>query len=155
MRYYFAGAYARRVELENHAEALAAANIGAIVVSRWLSQGVVPGDGGFGAAELGSPAAVAAAWEAAQKDLEDLSICEAIVSFTGFGGRGGRHVEHGYAIRLHEEWPFINDNPFPMRLIVIGPREHVFHCHPATEVYRDFDAFLAHEIQKNREETQA
>ena len=33
----------------------------------------------------------------------------------------------------------------PPRLIVVGPRENIFHCHPATEVYPDFGAFLAHE----------
>jgi hypothetical protein len=38
MRYYFAGAYERRAELKAYAERLHAARIGAMVLSRWLTQ---------------------------------------------------------------------------------------------------------------------
>jgi len=152
MRYYFAGAYTRRAELKANADRMHAAQIGAVVVSRWLEPDLTAVDAGFSAENLGSPAMVARAWRYAQKDLEDLSMCHAIVSFTGEGGRGGRHVEHGVAITVHDEYPWLGESTdAPMRLILVGPREHVFHCHPATEVYPDFDAFLAHEI--NREGT--
>ena len=152
MRYYFAGAYARRAELKANAERIQGAGIGASVVSRWLESDLAAVDAGFSAENLGSPAMVARAWQYGYRDLEDLSLCHAIVSFTGEGGRGGRHIEHGYALALRDLAVSGELGPVDeMRLIVVGPREHVFHCHPATEVFPDFDAFLAHEI--NREGT--
>jgi hypothetical protein len=147
MRYYFAGVYARRAELKANAERLHAAQIGAVVVSRWLESDLAAVDAGFSTENLGSPAMIARAWRYAEKDLEDLAICDAIVSFTGEGGRGGRHIEHGYAIGMREAWP--GSTMAPVRLIVVGPREHVFHCHPATEVYEDFGEFLQHEMAEH------
>lgn len=142
MRYYFAAMYARHAELTGYAEALEAMD-GAQVVSRWHRE-VTPGlDNSFDSAFLAEHPAVA--WEHGQRDLEDLSDADAIVSFTGVGGRGGRHVEHGVAITVHDEHPWLGNSRDPFRLIVVGPREHVFHCHPATEVYPDFAAFLEHE----------
>jgi hypothetical protein len=144
MRYYFAGAYARRAELYEYAmRMMNEARIGASVLSRWLHRDQAVADAGFSAENLGSPAAVARAWRFAEKDLEDLDMCTAIVSFTGEGERGGRHVEHGYALALR-------GLAQEMRMVIVGPREHVFHCHPDTEVYADFEEFLQHEI---REET--
>jgi hypothetical protein len=148
MRYYFAGAYQRRAELKEYAEQMQAARIGAVVVSRWLEPDLSAVDTGFSTQNLGSPAMVARAWTYAQKDLEDLSICHAIISFTGEGTRGGRHVEHGVAIVMHDEYPWMGESDAQLRLILVGPREHVFHCHPDTEVYADFDAFLAHEVNR-------
>lgn len=153
MRYYFAGAYARRAELAAYAEQLHAARIGAAVLSRWLIHDQAGLDTGFSAGNLGSPAAVVRAWEYGQKDIEDLSECHAIVSFTGEGTRGGRHIEHGVAISYHDNHPWdLSQRTEPIRLIVVGPREHVFHCHPATEVYDTWDSFLKHEIDQHREE---
>ena len=61
-----------------------------------------------------------------------------LVSFTGDGGggKGGRHVEHGYAMALGK------------RIVVVGPREHVFHTDPATEVYADWASFLTAEAAR-------
>lgn len=148
MRYYFAGAYARRAELKAYADRLHGARIGAFVLSRWLTHECGEADAGFSAPNLGSPAATAAAWTHGQRDLEDLSECHAIVSFTGEGTRGGRHIEHGVAISYHDNHPWdLSQRTEPIRLVIVGPREHVFHCHPATEVFGDFDAFLRHEIE--------
>lgn len=139
MRYYFAAMYARHAELTGYAEALEALG-GAQVVSRWHRE-VTPGlDNSFDAAFLDEHPAVA--WKHGQRDLEDLFSADAIVSFTGVGDRGGRHVEHGVAITAANNR---YGSPWAFRLIVVGPREHVFHCHPATEVYPDFAAFLEHE----------
>jgi hypothetical protein len=148
MRYYFAGAYARRAELRAYADRLHGARIGATVVSRWIQQDQSEADAGFSAENLGSQAATAAAWAYGRRDLEDLSICQTIVSFTGFGDRGGRHIEHGVAISYRDNHPWdLPQRTEPIRLVIVGPREHVFHCHPATEVFADFDAFLKHEIE--------
>lgn len=142
MRYYFAGAYARRAELAGYVPRLQAVRFGSVVVSRWLFLDQTGEDAGFSAGGLTTPGAVTRAWSYAQRDLEDLSVCDAIVSFTGEGARGGRHVEHGAAIVYRTEHPWLGRAAEPFRLIVVGPREHVFHCHPATEVYADFEAFL-------------
>lgn len=146
MRYYFAGAYARRAELEAYAAHLKFGPAGAEVVSRWLTDPQEGLDAGFSAGQLTTPAAVETAWRYGQHDVEDLSSADAIVSFTGDGFRGGRHVEHGIAISYHDNHPWdLSHRTEPIRLIVVGPREHVFHCHPATEVFADFAAFLKHE----------
>lgn len=143
MRYYFAAAYHRHAEMTRNADMLKAAT-GAEVVSRWHRE-VTPGlDAGFDADFLAANPGVA--WEHGRRDLEDLSVAGAIVSFTdGQPARGGRHVEHGAAIVIHDEHPWLGCGPDALRLVVVGPREHVFHCHPDTEVYADFDAFMRHE----------
>lgn len=153
MRYYFAGSYVRRRELRRLADAVEGAATGAKVVSSWLDGSQADDDNDAGFSDFSDPAVVALAWKYGQRDLADLGTADAIVSFTGEGGRGGRHIEHGVAISRHDQHPvsFLS-NP-PMRLVVVGPREHVFHCHPATEHFASWTAFLAHEIKQYREES--
>jgi hypothetical protein len=143
VRYYFAAAYGRHAEMTRNADVLEAA-IDAHVMSTWHRE-VTPGlDESFDAAYLA--AHPREAWEHGKRDLEDLACADAIVSFTdGVPARGGRHVEHGVAIGYRVWDPDYTDTG-PARLIVVGPREHVFHCHPATEVYAGFAVFLQHEI---------
>lgn len=142
MRYYFAAAYQRYAEMTAYAIALQI-NTRGRVVSRWHRE-VTPGlDASFDADFLATHPAEA--WKHAERDLDDLASADAIVSFTeGRPARGGRHVEHGAAIAYNDVWPRRSTMP-AIRLIVVGPREHVFHCHPATEVFPDFAAFLEHE----------
>jgi hypothetical protein len=151
MRYYFAGSYVRRRELRRLADALQGVAIGAKVVSSWLDGSQADDDNDAGFSDFSDPAVVALAWKYGQRDLADLGTADAIVSFTGQGGRGGRHIEHGVAIEIQEFRAAMGDSP--MRLIVVGPREHVFHCHPATEHFASWTAFLAHEIEQYREES--
>lgn len=142
MRYYFAGAYQRRAELALLADELVIETVGrAEIMSRWLADPQEGLDSGFSASDLTDENA-AAAWNFGARDIQDLMQSDAIVSFTGNGTRGGRHVEHGFAMAMAV---VKEESGLNMRLIVIGPREHVFHCHPATEVYADFAAFLKHE----------
>lgn len=148
MRYYFAGAYARRAELAAYADELFEMLSGADrVTSRWLTDPQEGLDAGFSAGGLETAEAIEKAWEYGQRDMEDIRSARAIVSFTGDGVRGGRHVEHGMGLLLNDLRPITG-----YRLIVVGPREHVFHCHPATEQYATFDEFLKHEIEQYREE---
>jgi hypothetical protein len=58
-------------------------------------------------------------------DLEDLRAADTVISFTDEkgGGKGGRHVEFGVALALNK------------RLILVGPRENVFHTLPEIEHY--------------------
>jgi hypothetical protein len=147
MRYYFAGAYARRPELDKYAGWLLTEIPTAVVTSRWLTYDAGVDDAGFSAGQMVTAADVEKAWWYGQRDMEDIRSSRAIVSFTGEGTRGGRHIEHGIGLLLNDLRPITG-----YRLIVVGPREHIFHCHPATEVYPDWAAFLAHEIEQYRED---
>jgi hypothetical protein len=63
-----------------------------------------------------------------QHDLDDLDEADWVISFTGGGLKGGRHVELGYALARGK------------RLFVVGPRENVFHTLPAVEHHPDWPA---------------
>lgn len=67
-------------------------------------------------------------------DIEDMEAAEAIISFTypDGGGKGGRHVEFGYGLALLKQ------------MILIGPREHIFHTLPCVEHYLDWPRFVMH-----------
>lgn len=118
-RIYLAARFARREELRAIAEELRAA--GASVTSRWLNQSPL------GDSELGS----ARAATLAEMDFGDLRSADVCIAFTesgdGSNGRGGRHAELGIALALN------------LRVIVVGPREHVFHCLPAVEQFPDWE----------------
>lgn len=65
----------------------------------------------------------------ASMDFEDLARSDMCIAFTeaeGARGRGGRHTELGIALGLG------------LRVILVGPREHVFHCLPGVEQYADW-----------------
>jgi hypothetical protein len=54
-------------------------------------------------------------------DVEDVQAADVVISFTGGGGKGGRHVEFGIGLALDKE------------MIVVGPREHIFHTLPQVQ----------------------
>ena len=114
---YLAARFARQAELREVAEELRQAGAG--ISSRWL-QSPEPLDN----AEL-NPASRGS--EMALMDIADLRRSDICIAFTengqGPGGRGGRHTELGIALGLG------------MPVIVVGPREHVFHCLPEVEQY--------------------
>lgn len=118
-RIYLAARFARREELREIAEELAKA--GARVTSRWLDESPLRDW------ELGN----ARAATLAEMDFGDLRSADVCIAFTeggeGPSGRGGRHAELGIALALN------------LRVIVVGPREHVFHCLPAVEQYPDWE----------------
>lgn len=70
-------------------------------------------------------------------DIEDIDAALTLVSFTeaGGGGKGGRHTEYGYAIAQNK------------RLVIIGPREHIFHTHPGVEIFSQWGDFLQAEVR--------
>jgi hypothetical protein len=148
-RYYFAARYSRHGELRGYRDQLQAAVPDAIVTSRWIDCH----DGELESSYTPEALAAnpAACWQFGQHDLEDLSISDAIVSFTGDGGggKGGRHIEHGVAIAYVDNHIWLSlggeSEREQFRLIVVGPRENIFHCHPATEVYDSWPLFLGHE----------
>lgn len=119
MRIYLAAAYPRLEEMRGVRDVLVA--LGHEVTSRWIDQ--PPGEGA-GTAELAADPAAYVKY--AELDRADLEAAEVVISFTGEGGRGGRHVEYGMAIA------------YGKRLVVVGPREHVFHTLPGVEWYPDW-----------------
>lgn len=122
---YLAARYSRREELVPHKEALEDA--GWEVTSRWLlgnhqaqNDDLYPG---------------AAAERFALEDLDDLMRADVLIHFTEpprqpSTSRGGRHVEHGYALAQGQ------------RIIIVGPRENVFHCVGDTEQVDCFEEAL-------------
>jgi hypothetical protein len=101
MRYHLAARYARRVELCGYRDRLL--SIGDTVTSRWLDFRKMP------------------SWSygIAREDCEDLMAADAVIIFTEIPNKvlatGGRHVEFGLALAQGK------------RVIVVGPRENVFH----------------------------
>jgi nucleoside 2-deoxyribosyltransferase len=72
----------------------------------------------------------------AMDDIEDIQAADALIAFTerpfSDKGRGGRHVEFGYALALKKT------------IYMIGPRENVFHCLPEVTRFRTWPEFIAY-----------
>ncbi|HET8894684.1 MAG TPA: hypothetical protein VFM96_11370 [Gaiellaceae bacterium] len=116
-RIYLAARFARQAELRAAADELEEA--GAKVVARWLYSPRALAEQELGSDLRGS--------EMAAMDLADIQSADVCIAFTETAGsptgRGGRHTELGIALALG------------LRIIVVGPREHVFHCLPSIEHY--------------------
>ena len=101
MRYHLAARYARRMELCKYREQLL--SIGETVMSRWLD---------FEKKPKWSPGI-------ARADCEDLIAAQTVIIFTEGPNTilttGGHHVEFGLALAQNKG------------VIVVGPRENVFH----------------------------
>lgn len=136
--YYFAARYSRHPEMRAYRDELEA-TLNARVTSRWIDCHDDELEASYTPEQLDSDPA--ACWRHGAHDLDDLDESDTLVSFTGQGGggKGGRHIEHGYFLASAGE-----NSPF--RVVVVGPRENIFHCHPCTEVYPDWAAFLANEV---------
>lgn len=142
--YYFAARYSRHPEMRAYRDELESAIPGAKVVARWIDCHNEELEQSYTPEALNADPA--ACWRHGADDLADLHLSDVIVSFTGNGGggKGGRHIEHGYAM-AREHW---TGAP---RVVIVGPRENIFHCHPDTEVYPDWVTFLAAEIDLSAE----
>jgi hypothetical protein len=126
---YLASAFRRRDEIRVYKNRLEDA--GHVITSRWLGDTHHEISG-----ELGSEPENEARW--ALEDIEDVHRADVLVSFTSPEyGRGGRHVEYGLGIA------------FQKSLIIVGPKEHVFHMVPDVEHFSDPESFLAHYAKKN------
>lgn len=127
MKIYLASRYSRNAEMRKMRDWLE--SIGHKVTSRWIDQhgGTAPTSATHEVLN-GDPTSVACY---ADYDLEDLDAADAVISFTGGGGKGGRHAEFGYAV-AHAKL-----------LLVVGPREHVFHALSQVLHYPDLELFKA------------
>lgn len=129
MIFYLAARYSRRLELCEYRDELE--EHGNRVTSRWLKgeHELLDRDG------LSVQAADAERRRFAMEDWNDLMASEVVVSFTEeprkTNGRGGRHVEFGAALAARKA------------MVVIGPRENVFHHYPGVEHYETWAKFTA------------
>jgi hypothetical protein len=126
MKIYLAARYSRHDEMQGIRDVLR--TLGHDVTSRWIDCHTdVVGDftASFTPEVLNQrPEACA---PLGQHDLDDLDVADTVISFTSNGtGKGGRHVEFGYALAKGK------------RCIVVGPREHVFHTLAQVEWYPDW-----------------
>lgn len=125
MKIYLASRYSRRGELKKIASTLR--SMGHVVTSRWLETEWVnrPSESSAAPPEYREKYAII--------DLEDVKESECVISFTdppNSSGRGGRHVEFGYAYGLGK------------KLIVVGYRENLFHHLPEVDFFETVEQML-------------
>lgn len=110
---YLAASWSRRFEMQDYAKFLKGQ--GYEITSRWLSDNYVKGQTATNAL----------------MDEEDVKSCDALLVFTDEvpQGRGGRHVEFGMARALGK------------RIVLIGPKEHIFHYLPGIEIHSGWSSF--------------
>jgi len=127
-KFYLAARYDRKEEMKKYRELLK--EHGVEITSRWLEE---PDN----AAALGN-------WDAATIDLDDVRAADGMIFFsenpTERWPRGGRHVEFGYALALNKT------------IVVIGPKENVFHNLKDITHYESFDKMLQHYLEVLDEE---
>ena len=127
MKIYLAARYSRNAEMRAHRAVIEA--YGDEVTSRWidLHDGKYPGS--FTREQVNHDPDYCSA--IGLDDLDDIRSAEVVISFTEAdgGGKGGRHVEFGIGYGLGK------------RMVLVGPREHVFHTLPSIEWYPDWATF--------------
>lgn len=125
-RVYLAARYDRRDELREYREILT--SYGIEVTSRWLDE-TEPLNSQMGQHSEDFYILTA------RIDLEDVDDADTIIFFSedplvGYR-RGGRHVEYGYALKGGKD------------IIVIGPKENVFHYGTGAIHFESFEQFLS------------
>jgi hypothetical protein len=127
---YLASRYSRNDEMRGVRDVLEA--LGFRVTSRWIDLHTdVMGDysTSFDADTLNTKTEQYV--PIGQHDIDDIDRADWVVNFTcGTGGKGGRHVEFGYALATGK------------RLFVVGPRENVFHTLPVVRHYPTWRSFV-------------
>ena len=129
MKYYLAARYSRIKEMQAVRDELE--DRGHTVTSRWI-------DGGHEAKDTGVDAAGThdECRRFATEDLNDIANSDILVAFTEAPrsnySRGGRHVEFGYALGIAH-----------IQVVVVGPRENVFHYLPCVAVYDTLEEFYS------------
>ena len=126
---YLASRYSRRLEMVGYAVELH--KLGHEIVSTWI-------DGHHETRpNIDADATESERADWAAEDVLDILRADVILSFTEpprtvTGSRGGRHVEFGIGLATQK------------LMLVVGPREHVFHCLPDVHVFPDWNAALAY-----------
>lgn len=142
MKIYLASRYSRHDEMRGVRDVLAA--MGHEVTSRWIDCHTdVMGDhtASFTSEVLNASPELCA--PLGEHDLDDLMAADLVASFTcGTGGKGGRHVEYGFALALGKD------------LVVVGPRENVFHTLIQVRHYPTWGAWVI-DLQRQARMTDA
>lgn len=128
MMVYIAARFSRRPAA--HALAKALQYRGHTITSRW----VMPDADHVLPAGLSAQAADAERARFAREDVDDMwaaDTCVSLMEEPRSNGRGGRHVEFGFLLARGA------------RMVIIGPRETVFHHLPNVEHYVSVAAYLA------------
>jgi hypothetical protein len=125
MLIYLAAAYPRHPEMRRYRDQLEA--MGHKITSRWIEgEEIEADDGTVEAIARVKPRTLE---RFAKTDIEDIDKATCMISFTdGTLARGGRHAEFGYALATG------------LQLVVVGPREHVFHHMPEVEHFETWEA---------------
>ena len=125
MKLYLAGRYSRKEEITKHAETIRAT--GLEVCSTWITEPHGP------AVQL-KDVVPQELREYALRDLEELRLADAFVIYAEsdqtYNKRGGRHVEHGFALALGKP------------IFVVGPHENIFHYLPSTQHFSSTEALV-------------
>jgi hypothetical protein len=133
MNIYLSARFARQAELCGYRDELIA--LGHTVTSRWLDAETADDDG------ISLPNTWSyQARDIAEADLDDIYVSDCFVAFTDPPGvgpmRGSHHVEFGLALGMR-----LACRPNAgMRLLVVGPRENVFHCLDCVSCFSTWDA---------------
>lgn len=117
MKIYLASRYSRNPEMREVRDSLV--SLGHEVTSRWIDLHIETGsklEQSFTPDSLAGEREFCSTY--AKADLDDIINSDCVVSFTGAGGKGGRHVEFGFGLALKKI------------SIVVGPFENVFHTLP-------------------------
>lgn len=139
MHIYLVARYDRKAELRGYAEDLRA--LGHTISASWLEEG---------------DAEAAYNWNPdpamyrrfARQAIDDLMASDCSIHFTepptrelvsGVTARGGRHVELGLAYGLRDYTAVDGD---AHRIVIVGPRENVFHYLPAVDHFPTWDEAL-------------
>ncbi len=126
MKVYLAARFSRRKEMQGYADELIA--LGHQVTARWV---VGPPQSSHHPDEV-TGHSLAYEERVSVEDLKDVADADCIICFSEqpreTNTRGGRHVEFGLAVAAHK------------RIILVGPRENVFHFLPVVENFPDWAA---------------
>jgi nucleoside 2-deoxyribosyltransferase len=129
MHIYIASRWGRRDEALSYAEALE--RCGYTVTSTWIHQPV---------SEMYDNDSNESA-RGALKDLKEIRNSDALVYLSEDGGnpwgRGGRHVEFGYAVALSK------------RVMIVGPLENLFHFLPEVLQFDTIDDLFQYLKEEN------
>lgn len=129
MEIYLAARYSRYKEMQAYAKALEDA--GHHVTSRWIA-------GDHDIKDTNRHADAERNERMAIEDMTDLTKSDVVISFTEDPkeatkkrpSKGGMHAEFGIGLALNK------------RMIVVGPRIHIFHWLPNIEIYDTLEDFL-------------
>lgn len=129
MDIYLAADYARKHEMRDCRGIIE--TLGHKVVSRWIDNPDELEDIGIGGTPITDGNHTQRAQHASY-DWNDIHDADMVVLFTtGNLTRGGRHTEFGMALAWGK------------RVVIIGPREHVFHCLPEVVHFPTRQEFVA------------